>query len=241
MDLEMWQDARVRRAMALAIDREKIAEVLAGGQIPAAGFIPPGMPDDKGRDFFETAGTYGVPTDSSAVAEAKKLMADAGYPNGQGFPSFVLMYNTSEAHQLVAEMVQEMWKTNLGITCTLENQEWAVFQDTRKEGDYEVARGGWITDFLDPMGLLAIFVDGNTYNDPNYNNPKYNTALERARTTSGAEHFDALYEAQDLLMNDMPIIPVYHYTDTMLSSPRLKGWERSMLGSKDFSTAYLVD
>ena len=67
------------------------------------------------------------------------------------------MYNTAESHQLVAEMVQEMWKTNLGIECTLENQEWAVFQDTRKQGDYEVARGGWLTDFLDPMGLFGYF------------------------------------------------------------------------------------
>lgn len=240
MDLPQWQDARVRRAMTLAIDREKIVEVLAGGQVPAAGFVPPGMPDDQGRDFFETAGTYGITTDDSKVSEAQELLADAGFPGGQGFPSFVLMYNTSEGHQLVAEMVQEMWKTNLGISCTLENQEWAVFQDTRKEGDYEVARGGWITDFLDPMGLLAIFVDGNTYNDPNYNNADYNEAMERARTTSGSEHFKALYEAQDILMADLPIIPVYHYTDTMLSSPRLKGWERSMLGSKDFTTAYKV-
>jgi oligopeptide transport system substrate-binding protein len=241
MDLDLWQDARVRRALALSIDREKIVEVLAGGQVPAAGFIPPGMPDDKGRDFFETAGTYGVALDDSEYDEAKRLLAEAGYPNGKGFPTFVLMYNTSEGHQLVAEMVQEMWKTNLGITCTLENQEWAVFQDTRKEGDYEVARGGWITDFLDPMGLLAIFVDGNTYNDPNYNNPAYNAALEKARTSSGAAHFDALYEAQDLLMNDMPIIPVYHYTDTMLSSPKLKNLERSMLGSKDFSMAFIEE
>ena len=239
MDLDLWEDSRIRRALAYSIDRNKIVEVLAGGQVAAAGFIPPGMPDDKGRDFFETAGTYGVALDDSSYDEAKKLLAEAGYPNGEGFPTFVLMYNTSEAHQLVAEMVQEMWKTNLGITCTLENQEWAVFQDTRKEGDYEVSRGGWITDFLDPMGLLAIFVDGNTYNDPNYNNPDYNAAMERARTTSGADHFDALYEAADILMNDMPVIPVYHYTDRMLSSAHVKGWDRSMLGPKDFSTAYI--
>jgi oligopeptide transport system substrate-binding protein len=241
MDLDMWKDARVRRALAYSIDREKIVEVLAGGQVAAAGFIPPGMPDDKGRDFFETAGTYGVATDDGAYAEAKKLLADAGYPDGKGFPSFVLLYNTSEGHKLVAQMVQEMWKTNLGITCTLENQEWAVFQDTRKEGDYEMARGGWITDFLDPMGLLAIFVDGNTYNDPNYNNPDYNVALEKARTSSGAAHFDALYKAQDILMKDMPIVPVYHYTDVMLSSPKVKGWDRSMLGSLDFSIAFISE
>ncbi len=241
MDLPMWQDVRVRKALAYAIDRERIVETKASGEVPAAGFIPPGFPDDKGNDFFETAGTYGVSTDSGSVAEAQRLLAEAGYPGGKGFPKFTLLYNTAESHKLVAEMVQEMWKTNLGIECTLENQEWAVFQDTRKEGDYQVARGGWLTDFLDPMGLLAIFVDGNDYNDPNYNNPAYNEAMAVASSTYGAEHYAALYKAQDILMNDMPIVPVYHYTDFFLSSPKLKGWDRSMLGQMDFTTAYIAE
>lgn len=240
MDLDLFADPLVRRALAYSIDREAITEVFGDGRVPAGGFIPPGMPDERGRDFFETAGTYGITLDDGSYDLAKDLLAEAGYPNGADFPDFVLMYNTSEGHQLIAEMVQEMWKVNLGIECTLENQEWAVFQDTRKEGDYDIARGGWLTDFLDPMGLLAIFVDGNTYNDPNYNNPAYNQAMARASSTAGADHFKALYEAQDVLMNDMPIIPVYHYTDTYLSSPQLKGVERSMLGSMDFSRTSVV-
>lgn len=238
MNLDLWSDVRVRRALTLAIDREQITEVLASGQVPAAGFVPPGFPDNLGRDFFETAGNYGIPTDDSGVAEAKELLAEAGYPNGQGFPSFTIMYNTSEGHQLVAEMIQEMWRTNLGIETTLENQEWAVFQETRKQGDYELSRGGWLTDFLDPMGLLAIFVDGNAYNDPKYNNPEYNDAMSRAvSATTDEAHYDALYEAQDILMTDLPMIPVYHYSDTMLSSPQVKGFERSMLGGVDFRYA----
>ena len=240
MDLEQFSDPLVRRALTLSIDREAIAEVFGDGRVPAAGFVPPGLPDHEGRDFFETAGTYGIATDDSQFEEAQRLLAEAGYPNGEGFPEFVLMYNTSEGHQLVAELVQEMWKTNLGIETTLENQEWAVFQDTRKEGDYEVSRGGWITDFLDPIGLLAIFKTGNTYNDPNYNNPAYDAAIERAAASAGAAHFEALYEAQDILMNDLPVIPVYHYTDTMLASEQLVGWTRSLLGSKDFSQATVV-
>ena len=237
LDLELWRDERVRRALTLAIDREQITEVLSRGNVPAAGFVPPGFPDHQGRDFFETAGTYGIPTDAGGVAEAQRLLAEAGYPGGEGFPEFVMMYNTAEGHKLVAEMMQEMFKTNLGITTTLENQEWAVFQDTRREGDFELARGGWLTDFLDPMGLLAIFKTGNTYNDPSYSNEEYDALMARANETVGAEHFEALYAAQDILMTELPIIPVYHYVDFMLSTPQVKNWTRSQLGGIDFSGA----
>lgn len=237
LDLELWRDERVRRALTLAIDREQITEVLSRGNVPAAGFVPPGFPDHQVRDFFETAGTYGIPTDDSGIAEAQRLLAEAGYPGGEGFPEFVMMYNTAEGHKLVAEMMQEMFKTNLGITTTLENQEWAVFQDTRREGDFELSRGGWLTDFLDPMGLLAIFTTGNTYNDPSYSNEEYDALMARANETVGAEHFEALYAAQDILMTELPIIPVYHYVDFMLSTPQVKNWTRSQLGGVDFSGA----
>jgi oligopeptide transport system substrate-binding protein len=204
--------------------------------------VPPGLPDHEGKEFFKEAGTYIFASDGSKVEEAKKLLAEAGYPDGKDFPEFVILYNTDEGHKLVAEMVQEMFKTNLGITCTLENQEWAVFQDTRKEGDYVMARGGWLTDFLDPSGLLAIFQEGNAYNDPNYLSEPYNTAMNNAlMATDKATHYQELYKAQDILMGDLPIIPVYHYTDSWLISEKLQGWDRSILGSIDFSTAELVN
>ncbi len=241
LDLDMWADPNVRRALSLAIDRDLICETLGAGQVPAAGFVPPGFLDANGNDFFETAGTYGVATDDSKVAEAQELLAAAGFPGGEGFPEFTLLYNTSEGHQLVAELVQEMWKTNLGISAKLENQEWAVFQDTRKVGDFEVSRGGWLTDFMDPMGLLSIFTSENAYNDPNYYNDEYDTLLANAIQARGQEHFDFLYEAQEMLMNDMPVIPVYHYSDTMLASDKVVGWDRSVLGTIDFSGADLAE
>ncbi len=169
------------------------------------------------------------------------MLAAAGYPGGEGFPEFTLLYNTSEGHQKVAELVQEMWKNNLGINAKLENQEWAVFQDTRKVGDFEVSRGGWLTDFMDPMGLLSIFTTENTSNDANYANDEYDALLANAIQARGQEHFDYLYEAQEMLMNDMPIVPVYHYTDTMLASDKIVGWDRSVLGTVDFSTADIVE
>ena len=240
MDLDLYKDANVRRAMNLAIDRELITETMGSGQVPATGFVPPGFLDHEGNDFFEKSGTYGLVNDASKVEEAKKLLADAGYPNGEGFPEFTIMYNTSEGHQQVAELVQEMLKTNLGMKVNLENQEWAVFQDTRKQGDYQVARGGWLTDFMDPMGLLAIFTTENAYNDPNFKNAKYDELLATAAVTRGAEHFEALYAAQDILMSELPVITVYHYTDVCLVSPRLQGWDRSVLGTIDFSLAEIV-
>ena len=241
MDLELFKDVNVRRAMNLAIDRELICETMGSGQVPATGFVPPGFLDHEGNDFFEKSGTYGLVPDASKVEEAQKLLADAGYPNGEGFPEFTIMYNTSEGHQQVAELVQEMLKTNLGMKINLENQEWAVFQDTRQQGDYEVSRGGWLTDFMDPMGMLAIFTTDNDYNDPNYSNARFDELLSTAAKTRGAEHFEALYEAQDILMNELPVINVYHYTDVCLVSPRLQGWDRSVLGTIDFSTAEIVE
>ena len=241
MDLPMFQDVRIRKALNLAIDRELIVETLGAGQVPAAGFVPPGFLDHEGNDFFEKSGTYGIATDDSKVAEAQALLAEAGFPGGAGFPEFTIMYNTGAGHQQVAELVQEMLKTNLGITTKLENQEWAVFQDTRKEGDYEVARGGWLTDFMDPMGLLAIFTTENAYNDPNYSNAEYDALLSTAAKTRGAEHFEALYAAQEILMSELPVLNVYHYSDVMLVSPKLQGWDRSVLGTIDFSTASIVE
>ena len=243
LDLEIWDSSLVRRALAMGFDRELICDTLASGEVPAAGFIPPGFLDADGNDFFEVAGTYGLSTDGSSVEAAQALLAEAGYPNGEGFPTFTLIYNTSEAHQTVAEIMQEQWKTNLGIECTLENQEWSTFQDTRKEGNFELARGGWLTDFMDPSGMLGIFKNLDVaYNEPNYYNPDFEAALDAASSaTTAAEHFEYLYAAQDIFMNDMPIIPVYHYSDTMLASEVLEGWDRSVLGTLDFTGAYIAE
>jgi len=241
LDKEIWADARVRKALNLAIDRELICETLGAGQIPAAGFIPPGFIDADGKDFFETAGTYGVATDDSAIADAQALLAEAGFAGGEGFPEFTIMYNTSEGHQMVAELIQEMFKTNLGINAKLENQEWAVFQDTRKAGNFEFARGGWLTDFMDPMGMLSIFTSENAYNDPNFYNEEYDTLLSEAAVTRGKEHFDKLYKAQEILMTEMPVLNVYHYSDVMLVSEKVVGWDRSVLGTIDFSGASLAE
>lgn len=239
LEKEVWQDKRVRRAFNLAINRETICETLGTGQVPALGFVAPGFLDDQGRDFYETSGSYGLVADDSKVEEAKKLLSDAGYPNGEGFPEFTILFNTSQGHQTVAQLIQEMFKNNLGIKCKLANQEWAVFQDTRKEGNFEIARGGWLTDYMDPSGLLSIFTSENAYNDPSFKNAKYDELLSNSASSVGADHFNYLYEAQKILMEELPIIPIYHYTESFLTREYVQGWDRSVLGAIDFSQAFI--
>lgn len=249
MTLPQFQNQKLRMALALAINREAIVDALGAGQVPAVAFVPPGFRDHLDRDFFETAGSYGIVGDNSKYAQAVTLFAQAATELGKTEAELRLMlkdqeilYNTSGGHQLVAEMVQESWLQVLGIQVQIKNQEWGPFQESRKNGDYQIARGGWLTDFMDPAGMLAIFVTGNAYNDPKYNNANFNQLMTEAQATTNRQlHFEKLYAAQQQLMTDLPIIPVYHYTDTMLVKPYVQGWGRSVLGSVDFSRANIVN
>jgi len=245
----VWANAKLRNALSYSINREEITETLGAGQVPAGGFVPPGFLDHNGYDFFMVAGTYGLETDDTNYPEAVALFAQAAEEMGltvaelqAALEQEELLFNTSEGHQLIAQMVQQMWADNLGFTIPLANEEWAVFQVTRKEGNFSIARGGWLTDFMDPSGLLSIFASTNAYNDPNYYNDAFDELLAAAQATTDPQvHFENLYAAQEMFMLDMPIIPVYHYTDTMLASDNLTGWGRSVLGTVDFSRASLVD
>jgi oligopeptide transport system substrate-binding protein len=245
----LFANQKLRTALSYSINRTEITDTLGAGQVPAGGFVPPGFLDDEGEDFFETAGTYGLEIDDTNYAEAVTLFEQAAGELGMtvaelktALEGVELLYNTSEGHQTIAQMVQADWAENLGFTMPLANEEWAVFQVTRKEGNFAIARGGWLTDFMDPSGLLSIFDSNNAYNDPNFYNLTFDGLLAEAQaTTDMAVHFAKLYEAQELFMTNMPIIPVYHYTDTMLASDNLYNWGRSVLGSVDFSMAEMID
>ena len=241
----IFANKKLRTALSYSIDREEITETLGAGQVPAGGFVPPGFMDDDGLDFFEVAGTYGLVTDDGNYGDAVTLFAEAAVELGYDVAGLqaeletqTLLYNTSEGHALIAQMVQEMWEDNLGFTINLANEDWAIFQQTRKDGNFDIARGGWLTDFMDPSGLLSIFTSLNAYNDPNYYNSAFDTLMSDANAaTDLGVHFDKLYEAQTIFMGDMPIIPVYHYTDTYLVKDYIDGWGRSVLGTIDFSRA----
>ncbi len=219
-------DIRVRKALSLSIDRQAIVDtVTKGGQIPAHSMIPGNHLDANGDVFNQVSGNYGIAYDLSKIEEAKALLAEAGYPNGEGFPTLEVMYNTNEGHKNIAEAVQEMWKQNLGIDVTLANQEWAVFQDTRKQANFQICRAGWIGDYSDPMTYLGMFLPGAVYNYPQWDSEEYGQLLEDSKTAAGQERFDMLYAADKLLSEAYANMPIYYYTNPVMVSDHVGGWE----------------
>ncbi len=233
---------KVRRALILAIDRTAIVEtVTKSGQIPATNMVSQASRDDEGNVFSDRAGDYGIPVDGSGVEEAKALLAEAGYPDGAGFPELEIMYNTSESHKAIAEAIQEMWKQNLNINVTLTNQEWAVFQDTRKNGAFQIARSGWIGDYSDPMTYLGMFVSGSPMNYSRWENADYDALLETAKTQSPAERFASLEQALDMVMEGSAYMPIYYYTDPIMVSETVSNWEKTSRNTWFFGFAEMVD
>lgn len=231
-------DVKVRKALNLAINRKDLVEkVTKGGQIPAFSFVPNGIPDGDGKSDFASKEYFKAEGD---VAEAKKLLSEAGFADGKGFPRIELMYNSEGAHKDVAQAVQDMWKTNLGIEVDLKNQEWAVFQTTRKQKNYEIARHGWLGDYVDPMTFLDMWTSGSGQNDAGYKNANYDSLIEKAKSeTDMVKRAEYMHQAEDQLMADMPIIPLYFYTQTKGIKEYVKDTRVSPLGFVYFDRAYV--
>lgn len=234
-----FDDVRVRKAFTLAIDRTAIVNnVSRGGQKPALAWVPYGLADAKaGNDFRQVGGDFFADND---VATAKRLLAEAGYPGGKGLPPVTLLYNTSEGHKAIAEAVQEMWKKNLGVEVSLSNQEWKVFLNARAKGDFQVARHGWTGDYLDPMTFIDMFTEDSGTNDAQYKNPTYEALVRQAKESNDQElRLRLMHQAENLLMEDAVLAPVYFYTNAVLVKPKVKGYIRSVTGLFYFKEAYV--
>ena len=234
-----FDDVRVRKAFNLGINRQLLIDkVTKGAQQPALAWVPYGAPDAApGSDFRKVGGNFYKDNDIEA---AKKLLAEAGYPGGKGFPEVTLKYNTNDAHKAIAEAIQEMWKTNLGVTVKLQNEEWKVFLDTRKQGDYDIARDGWNADYPDAYVFACIFTAGNDQNNAKYLNKNYDSLINSSRVEADpAKRFQLMHEAEKQLMEDMPICPIYFYSGTPVYSPKLKGVIENSLNNFYFKTAYM--
>ena len=227
-----FDDVRVRQALSLAIDREAITgRVTRGGEVPARWFTPPGAGN------FEASQTV-----REDVAEAQRLLAAAGFPNGEGFPRFELLYNTQDAHRQIAQVVQQMWRENLGIQCELVNQEWQVYMTTRREMNFDVARAGWAGDYADPHNFLDLHMRNNGNNHTNWHDDAYDALIHRAAgETERAARFAVYDEAEAVLLRDMPIIPIYWYTRNYLLASSVRGLTPNPLSRFDYTAIWLED
>ena len=211
-----FNDKRVRRALALTIDRKAICEkIVKAGQVPAAALVPPGMP-----------GYDAVSMGPMNIAEAKELLAEAGFgPGGAAFPTIEIHYNTNEAHRDIAEVVAESWRRNLGIDAKLSNQEWKVYLDSQSNLEFDVSRSAWIGDYGDPNTFLDMFVTGGENNKTGWGNSDYDLLIARAASELDAGvRMQLLHEAEQILVDEMPILPIYYYVTQNMVAPRLGGF-----------------
>ncbi len=231
-----FTDVKVREALAMAIDRQTLVDkVLKAGQVPAFGFVPNGINDAQpGSDFRKDGGDFF----KEDLAKAKQLLSEAGYPDGKGFPEVSILFNTSTNHQAIAEAIQDMWTKNLGIKVKLTSQEWAVYQRSEQDLQYDVARAGWIGDYLDPMTFMDMFVTNGGNNQTGWSNAQYDKDIQTAKASSDPQvRMDAMHDAEKVLMSEMPIMPIYYYTNPYVSKPYIKNIIRSPLGFIDFKYA----
>lgn len=247
VDKEPTDDINVRKALSLAIDRKAIAEkVKKGGEIPASGFIPAGLKDSSGKSFRATAGDYYINTSQADREKAKIFLATAGYPDGEGFPKLTILYNTSDSHKAIAEAIQAMWKETLGVDVELMNQEWAVYQDTVRVGNFQVARSSWIGDYVDPMTFLELWTSYSGKNGAQWRwtedgkfpeNRNYDRLVDQSKLVSGSERDEKLYEMERLLMDQAIVAPIYYYVDQVMVKPYLVGWNKNVLDTWYFGNA----
>jgi oligopeptide transport system substrate-binding protein len=215
-------DVRVRKALSMAVDRESLTKfVTKAGEVPTSAFVPAGM---RGYE-----GVRGLPFD---VAAAKKLLAEAGYPEGKGFPKVELLYNTNELHRVITQAVQQMWKDHLGIQVDLVNVEWKVYLSRQSSLDYQASRAGWIGDYVDPNTFLDMWITGGGNNQTGWSNKRYDDLMAQAtcKIVNPRDRMRALQEAEKILVADeVPIMPLYTYVNKGMLSRRVKGWSPNIL------------
>ena len=215
-------DVRVRQALSMSLDREQLARtVMQEVVIPAYSITPPGTLGYQPPKLFDFD-----------PEKARQLLAEAGYPNGEGWPGLDIIYNTNEAHRKIAVAVQQMWKKYLNVDITISNQEWKVYLNAVSQRDFQVARRGWIGDYVDPNNFLDLFITDGGNNNTGFANDYYDEMILQLapRAPTEEERFAIFHEAETLLMQQMPIIPIYTYATRHLVHPSVEGMSRESDG-----------
>lgn len=209
-------DKRVRKAIAMAIDRDQVVnQITKAGQIPAYTLVPPGI-----------AGYPSIEGFKPDVEEARRLLAQAGYPGGRGFPKLTLLYNTQAMHRAIAEVLQQQLLNSLNIKIELQNMEWGSYLDKVDQINYDVARAGWIADFADPTTFLDLWVTDGAQNSTGWSNDRFDQLLDEAAIAGGQpeKRMQLLAEAEKIFIDELPVIPMYFYVSKNLVSPTIEGF-----------------
>lgn len=225
-------NADFRRALAYAINQETIVKyVTMGGQQPAYGFTPP-----------SEAGYNPPNVIHFDPDKARSFLKKAGYESGADVPEFSIILNTNEAHKSVAVAIQDMWKKTLGIEkVKIQNQEWKVFQQTVLDKNYNVARAGWIGDFVDPTTFLGMWKTDDSNNNTGWSNADYDRLLaESSHSADTAERYRLLGEAESILLDELPVLPIYWYTRVYLIHPDVKNWKPLLLDNHPYKHIDLI-
>jgi oligopeptide transport system substrate-binding protein len=231
VDKPQLSDKRVRRALGMTINRDQlVSQITKGGQIPAYTITTPG-----------TMGYYPESDLTFDPEAAKKLLAEAGYPNGEGFPTTEILYNTSEGHRKIAVALQQMWKKHLNIDVVLLNQEWKVYLDTVSNHHYEIARAGWIGDYVDPNNFLDMFLCNGGNNRTRWCNPEYDQIIlqQVPKAKTHQQRLKLFQQAENILLQEMPVIPIYIYTSNNLVHPTVRNFGRNILNQANYREMYL--
>ena len=242
-----FNNKNVRKALSLAIDRDYVANtVMQGTYTPAYNYVGTGVDDVDPGKFLENSkaangGKTYISEDYKAnLEEAKKALAEAGYPEGKGFPTITYSTNDAGYHKALAEYLQQVYK-DLGITMNIDIVDWSSFTPKRRAGEYEMARNGWVMDYNDASNMIELFVSSNGNNDGKYNNPAFDKAMNDSKVADKTAHFAALHEAEKIVSEDYGFIPVAYYNDFWLQSTSLKGTWHSPYGYWYLQYAYLAD
>ncbi|GAA0317364.1 peptide ABC transporter substrate-binding protein [Bacillus carboniphilus] len=239
--VEPFDDPRVRKAFGMAMNRQQIVEnVMQSTERPAFGFVPYGMPHgvEQNKEYRDVVG----PLFEENIEEARKLLAEAGYPNGEGMPEIDFLTMASQRDKDIAQAIQSMWKENLGVEVSIRTMESKVYWDELENGNFAIARDGWTGDYLDPMTNLTLFESINTADDSRWVNKEYDALMEENRAITDQEKRMANYaKAEQILMDEMSVIPLYFYEDSYLVKPHVKGVTKNYIGHTYFEYADVVD
>lgn len=211
-------DVRVRRALALALNRAEVIAAACAGESASRSLVPKGLPNYVPPECVET----------DAIAAAK-LLAEAGFSSGEGFPKLEILYNSEAGHQLIAEIIRKQWERALGINVSTRNEEWASCLNSQQNLDYDVSRKSWIGDYLDPNTFLDMFVTGGTNNNTGWSNAEYDKLIEGAKVeVDPAKRLTMLHRAEEIIMAELPVIPIYTYVSRNIVRPHVKGFYNNL-------------